>query len=424
MNKFQRMAGKLILGQSFDEYVQRFMTGGDLDSDMEGFNIDSQTALKYSAVFACNKVLAETLASLPILEYRKKANGERDITTSTNAYDILHNQPNDEMAPFAYKEACMTALNLGGNSISQRLFNKAGELVGLYPYEYTKVEIQRNKDTKKLQYVIRDGPETTTLQRDEVFHIPNMSLNGIVGLSPITYAAAAIRLGISYEQFGNNFYKNGANASGAFKSVGALSEEAFNRLKRELKKNYAGLRNTGTPMLLEEGLDFQQFTINPVDAQLLESKSFQAEDICRIYRVPQHLIQLLGHATFTNIEQQSLEFVMYTMLPWFNRWEENINMQLLTPLERKAGFYLEFKVDSLLRGDAQSRATAYAQGRQWGWLSVNDIRKLENMPPIGPAGDIYMMPLNMGDAGQVQQDDQQKAMSEAIYKMITLEKAS
>ena len=150
-------------------------------------------------------------------------------------------------------------------------------------------------------------------------------------------------------------------------------------------------------MLLEGGMKFNPHTINPADAQLLESKSSQVEDVCRIYRVPQHLVQLLVHSTNNNIEQQSLEFVLYTMLPIFKRFEENINMQLLTPAERKAGYYIEFNMSGLLRGNIASRATYYAQGRQWGWLSVNDIRRLENMPAI-LNGDIYMQPLNMSES--------------------------
>jgi HK97 family phage portal protein len=394
LNRFQKAVTKLILGQSFSEYVQKFMSGSDLDDDISGFNIDQETALKYTAVFACNKVLAEAFASTPAMLYRKNKNGEREVSNDLSIYDILHNAPNDEMSPFNFKEACMTSLNLGGNSVCERLINNHGELVGLYPYNYTKVEIKRDNISKKLVYIVSEGAEQRTLTRNQVFHVPNMSLDGIVGLTPISYAASAIRLGISYEMFGVNFYRNGANASGAFKHAGTLSEEAFNRLKKELKYNYTGLKNTGTPMILEDGLEFQQFSITPVDAQLLESKAFQIEDIARIYRVPQHLIGLLEHATFSNIEQQSLEFVMYTMLPWFKRWEDNINMQLLTPLERKAGYYIEFKLESLLRGDIASRATYYAQGRQWGWLSVNDIRRLENMPAIGSAGDIYLQPLN------------------------------
>lgn len=418
--KFSERARLLFSNVSFQEYIERFMTGADLDDATSGDYVDPETAMKYSAVFACNKVLAETFASMPAMVYRKnpKGNGERETANDIPLYDILHNKPNEEMSPFNFKETCMSSLNLWGNSVCERLVSKSGQLVGLYPHQYSGVEIKRDPNTQKLIYIIKEGTTQTTLTRDQVFHVPNLSLDGIVGLSPISYAASAIRLGIAYEQFGVNFYRNGANPSGVFETPGELGEEAFNRLKKELKHNYTGLKKTGTPMLLEGGLKFTQLSINPVDAQLLESKTFQAEDICRIFRVPQHLIQLLGHSTNNNIEQQSLEFVMYTMLPIFKRWEENINMQLLIDKERRAGYYVEFKMDSLLRGDAVSRATAYATARQWGWLSVNDIRRLENMPAI-PNGDIYMQPLNMGEAGAVQQEDQVKALTESIYKMIT-----
>ncbi|WP_243450433.1 phage portal protein [Desulfosporosinus sp. Sb-LF] len=410
---------KLLFKNNMDDYIKGFMSGADLDDPFYGdASMDPATALKYTAVFACNKVLAETFACMPAMLYRKDQKGEREAVNDLAIYDILHNKPNEEMSPFNFKEACMTSLNLGGNSVCEKLVNGKGQLVGLYPYQHAFVDISRNPSNKKLVYTIQDGISKKELTRDQVFHVPNLSLDGIVGLSPIAYAASAIRLGMSYEQFGVNFYRNGANPSGSFDVPGELGEEAFNRLKKELKLNYTGLKRTGTPMLLEGGMKFTPHTINPVDAQLLESKSFQAEDICRIYRVPQHLVQLLSHSTNNNIEHQSLEFVMYTMLPIFKRWEENINMQLLSEKERRAGYYVEFKIDSLLRGDAVSRSTAYAQGRQWGWLSVNDIRKLENMSAI-PNGDIYMQPLNMGEAGLVEQAEQTKALADTINKMIT-----
>ena len=319
---------KFLFKNNMDDYIRGFMSGSDLDDLGFGDTMDSSTALKYTAVFACNKVLAETFACMPAMLYRKDQKGEREAVNDLAIYDILHNKPNEEMSPFNFKEACMTSLNLGGNSVCEKLVNGKGQLVGLYPYQHTNVDISRNQVSKKLVYTIRDGISKKELTRDQVFHVPNLSLDGIVGLSPISYAASAIRLGMSYEQFGVNFYRNGANPSGSFDVLGELGEEAFNRLKKELKLNYTGLKRTGTPMLLEGGMKFTPHTINPVDAQLLESKSFQAEDICRIYRVPQHLIQLLGHSTNNNIEHQSLEFVMYTMLPIFKRFEENINMQL------------------------------------------------------------------------------------------------
>ena len=410
------MASRMVFKNNwFDEYIRSFLRGDDVPGTPGYTNINTHTAMKYTAVFACVRVLSETLASMPIMLYRKKPDGDRESKNDLAVYDILHNAPNDEMSPFNFKESCMISLNTGGNAVCERLVNRYGQLVGLYPYPWSMVQIERDKETGRLVYKVRDGTRFKDLDRSQVFHISGLSFDGVIGVSPIEYAASAIRLGLSYEQFGNSFYKNGANASGIFSFPQALSDTAFERLKKDLTKNYTGLVNTGKPMILEEGADFKQMTIKPVDAELLGNKKFQTEDVARIYRVPLHLIQNLDKATFSNIEQQSLEFVMYTMLPWFKRWEENINMQLLTQQERMAGYYLEFKVDSLLRGDAKSRAEAYSIARQWGWMSVNDIRKLENMNSIAN-GDIYLEPLNMVEAGKVQ--DNIKATAEEIYKML------
>jgi len=306
------------------------------------------------------------------------------------------------MSPFGFKETLMTNFDVSGNVVCQRLLNSRGQLVGLVPFDHQIVSIERGQQTGKLEYTIRrNGKEPKIFSRDEVLHVPNLSFNGVVGMSPISYAAQSIALGLSYEAFGVNFYKNSANPSGAFGTDGTLGDVAYERLKADLSKNYTGLKNVGTPLLLEDGLKWQQMTINPIDAQLLESKNFQIEDICRIYRVPQHLVNKLDRSTNNNIEHQSLEFVMYCMLPIFKRFEDAINSQLLTPEQRKANMYVEFKIDGLLRGDAKSRADSYAVGRQWGWLSVNDIRRLENMPGIGPQGDIYLSPANMLDSSKI-----------------------
>lgn len=407
---------RLVFSNSFDEMMQKFLIGEDVVNIPVGA-MNSTTAMKYTAVFACLRVLGETAASVPVFLYRKKSDGDREQSNDLAVYDIFHNRPNEEMSPFNFKESCMMALNLGGNTVSERLVDRRGNLVGLYPYQWQQVNIDRDPETKELQYKISSSNRTVSkkLTRDQVFHIPGPSLDGVIGLSPIQYAASAIRLGQSYEQFGVNLYKNGAFPSGAFSFEGVLNDISFERLKKDLKSNYQGMLNTGVPMLLEGGGKFQPFVINPVDAQLIENKKFQIEDIARIYRVPLHLIQNLDKATNNNIEHQSLEFAMYTMLPWFKRWEENINMQLLTPAERKAGYYVEFKLDGLLRGDVISRSRAYALGRQWGWLSVNDIRRLENLSPI-PNGDIYLEPTNMIEAGK--NTEQINAMADEIYKMI------
>lgn len=415
MNVFQKI--KFAFSNSFDEMVHKFLIGEDPVHVPAG-PLNTTAAMKYSAVFACLRVLAETYASVPFMLYRKRGDGDRESANDLAIYDILHNQPNDEMSPFNFKEALMMALNTGGNSVCERLVTRSGEMVALYPYQWQNVKIDRDSKTKKLQYNIYDGKSVDpakVLTRDQVFHIPGLSFDGIVGMSPIEYASSAIRLGKNYEEFGNTLFKNSAIPSGAFSTAGSLNDPSFQRLKKELKENYAGMKNTGTPMLLEGGLTYTPFTIKPIDAQMIEHKKFQIEDIARIYRVPLHLIQNLDRATNNNIEHQSLEFIMYTMLPWFKRTEENINMQLLTRSERQAGYYVEAKLDGLLRGDALSRARAYATGRQWGWLSVNDIRKLENLSPI-PNGNIYLEPANMREAGKA--EEQLNAMAQEILKII------
>ena len=407
---------KVLMTGSLNEYTRAFLSGADLP---EIGAINSELAMKYSAVSACIRVRAETFASVPFILYKKNKDG-RDIVTDLDIYDILHNRPNEEMAPFGFKETLMTNFDISGNVVCEKLLNANGQLVGLYPYRHENVKIKRDQTTKKLIYEVGSGSDVKILQRNQVFHVPNLSFDGVLGLSPISYAASAIRLGLSYEQYGVNFYRNAALPSGVFEHPNELSDDAFRHLQEGLKESYTGMLNTGKPMILEEGMKWTPMTFSPVDAQLIESKYFQIEDICRVYRVPQHLVNKLDRSTFSNIEHLSLEFVMYTMLPIFKRFEDNINMQLLTAKQRKDGYYLEAKIDGLLRGDAKSRADAYAVGRQWGWLSVNDILRLENMPAIGPAGDIRLTPANMIDSSKLSEESNKTyaKLVEDIFNMI------
>jgi HK97 family phage portal protein len=405
---------KSVFNQAtWDEMIRAFLSGADFPTGND-INVSGSESLKFSAVFACMRVLAETFASVPVSEYRKISDGEREKTDDTGLYDILHNTPNDEMSSYNFKEMSMYQINTGGNLVCLKTKNRGG-ISSLYPFEWHRVEIKRNRDTLKLEYKI-DGKDSLVYDRSQVFHVPGPSLNGIIGMSPIEYAAQAIRLGLTYEKFGINFYKNGAIPSGIFQHPGSLKDDAYKRLKEELRNNYQNLSNAGVPLLLEDNMQFQQLTMRLADAQLLECKKFQIEDICRIFRVPQHLVNQLDRATFSNIEHQSLEFIMYTMLPHFKRWEDCINTQLLTPAQRKAGYYFEFNISALLRGDAKSMAEAFAVGRQWGWLSVNDIRRMLNMNPI-ENGDVYLQPMNMIEAGQ-EVEETKKEIVDELYKLI------
>jgi HK97 family phage portal protein len=402
MNLFSRVKCALTRN-SWDQMLREYLAGNDVtptgDIDATG-----EAAYKFTAVFGCLRVLAETFASVPIHEYKKIDDDDRERTDETGLLDILHTAPNSEMSAYNFKEMGMYQINTGGNLVCVRLKTPTlGGLVGLQPLNWNFVTIERNEDTQKIQYVYKPQgqpqSENKTYFRDEVFHVPGPSVNGINGMSPLEYASQAIKLGITYEKFGVQFFKNGANASGIFKHPGFLKDEAYKRLKENLTEHWTGLQNAGKPILAEDGLDFVPFQLKLADAELLASKKFQVEDICRVYRVPLHLVQNLDKATFSNIEQQSLEFVMYTMLPWFKRWEECINCQLLSRKQREDGYYFEFNMSALLRGDSKSMAEAFAQGRQWGWLSVNDIRRLLNLNKI-PNGDIYLQPMNMCEAGK------------------------
>jgi len=398
MNFLKRV--QLVFNKSkHDEYIREFMSGGD--GSGSDFTITDQTALKYATLYACCRVLAEAFASTPIGEYKKDFNtGDRKPTDDTGLFDILRNVPNEEMSAYNFHEVCMYQLNLNGNFVCKRIVNRFDEVIGLYPYDFHKIDIERNESTNKIEYTIRknNGVGTITKSRKDLFHVVGNSLNGVVGMSPISYAASAIKLGMTYEIYGQQLFKNGALPSGNFEHPTFLKEEAYLRLKKDLKDNWQGLINAGKPMLLEDGLTFNPITFSPVDAQLLDSKKFQKEDVCGVYRVPLHLIQNLDKATYSNIEHQSLEFVMYTMLPWFKRYETSVNTQLLTKAQREDGYYFEFNMAGLLRGDFKSMSEAFSKGRQWGWLSVNDIRRMLNLNSI-PNGDIYLQPMNMIEAG-------------------------
>ena len=356
----------------------------------------SEDAVKFSAVFACLRVLSETFASVSVSEYKKLSNGDREQTDNTGLYQVLHDKPNNFMSPYNFQEASMYQLNAGGNAVSIRQKNYAGGIAGLMPIECNRIKIQPTENKSSIEYII-DNKDVYA--RDDVFHVPGPSMNGILGMSVLEYAAAAINVGQAYEKFSQNYYKNGIMPSGVFEHPTHIKDERREEFKKAIKEEYTGFQKLGSPLFLEDGLKYTPTTIKLADAEFIASKKFQIEDICRFFRVPLHLVQSLDRATFNNIEQLSLEFVMYTMLPHFKRFEGCINNQLLSTQQRKQGFYFEYNITSLVRGDLKSRYEAYGAGRQWGFLSVNDIRRLENMPKI-PNGDIYMQPVNMIEAGK------------------------
>ncbi len=365
-----------------------------------GKNVNEFTAMQNAAVYACIRILAESIASLPLHVYEYK-NGGKERAPNHPLFNLLHNEPNPEMTSFVFRETMMTHLLLYGNAYAQIIRRANGQVVSLYPLLPNKMSVERD-DNSVLFYRYRRYNEENPnfkdkgeiiLRREDILHIVGLGFDGLIGYSPIAMARNAIGLSIACEDFGNNFFANGARPSGILKTPTLIKDPQ--KLQESWQSMYGGA-NAGKVAILEEGMTYESISIPPEDAQFLQTRKFQIAEIARIYRVAPHLIGDLERATFSNIENQSLEFVKYTLDPYVVRWEQALCKSLLLPSE-KSRYFIKFNVDGLMRGDYASRMQGYATARQNGWLSTNDIRELENLNPISDeeGGNLYLVNGNM-----------------------------
>ncbi len=364
-----------------------------------GKTVNERTALQTTAVYACVRILAETIASLPMHTYRYAAKGKEKVMDHP-IYFLLHSEPNSEMTSFVFRETLMGHLLLWGNAYAQIIRDGRGRVVGLYPLLPNKMQVNRN-DQGILYYQYEKDGQTYLLRSYEVLHIPGLGFDGLIGYSPIAMAQNAIGMALATEEYGAKFFANGASPGGVLEHPGVVKDPA--RIRESWNSVYQGSGNAHRVAVLEEGMKFQSIGIPPEQAQFLETRKFQINEIARIFRIPPHMIGDLEKSSFSNIEQQSLEFVMYTLDPWVVRWEQAIQRALFSETEKRQ-YFAKFNVDGLLRGDYQSRMNGYAVGRQNGWLSSNDIRELENLNriPAELGGDLYLINGNMtklADAG-------------------------
>ena len=363
-------------------------------STSSGKVVNERTAIQTTAVYACVRVLSEAIAALPLHTYRHTSNG-KEKAVDHNLYHLLHNEPNPEMTSFVFRETLMGHLLLWGNAYAQIIRDGRGKVIALYPLMPDKMTVDRNEKGDLIYIYLKDGM-SYVLKSEEVLHILGLGFDGLVGYSPIAMAKNAIGMAIATEEYGAKFFSNGANPGGVLEHPGVVKDPA--RIRESWNSVYQGTGNAHKVAVLEEGMKFQSIGIPPEQAQFLETRKFQINEIARIYRVPPHMIGDLEKSSFSNIEQQSLEFVMYTLDPWVVRWEQAIVRSLLSSTEKKE-YFVKFNVNGLLRGDYQSRMSGYAVGRQNGWLSADDIRELEDMNklPIGSGGDKYLVNGNMVD---------------------------
>lgn len=375
-------------------WLMELLTGGTEAN--AGVVVNENTALMSTAVFSCIRVLSETVASLPLPVYRRAQSGGKERAEDHPLYTILHDQPNPEMTSFEWREVETSHLALWGNAFSEIERDGAGRPVALWPLRPDRMMVERVNGRLVYWYTLPSG-EQVPMPPWAVHHVRGLSPDGRVGYSPIRLAREAIGLALATEGFGARFFKNDARPGVVLVHPGRLGQKGQDNLRDSWDKEFAGLKNKHRTAVLEEGVRIEQVGIPPEDAQFLETRKFQLNEIARFWRIPPHMVGDLDRSTNNNIEHQSIEFVVHTIRPYLVRWEQAIRRDLILPSERRA-IFAEFLVDGLLRGDIQSRYSAYAVGRQNGWLSANDIRALENMNPI-PSGNTYLVPLNMVPAG-------------------------
>ena len=357
--------------------------------------------MQMTAVYSCVRILAEAIAGLPLHLYRYTDSGGKEKATDHPLYLLLHDEPNPEMSSFVFRETLMTHLLLWGNAYAQIIRNGKGEVMALYPLMPNKMSVERDENGQLYYTYTRSAEEAKTAETGrvillpkDVLHIPGLGFDGLVGYSPIAMAKNAIGLAIATEEYGAKFFANGAAPSGVLEHPGTIKDPQ--RVREAWQSQFGGSSNSGKIAVLEEGLKYTPISISPEQAQFLETRKFQINEIARIFRVPPHMVGDLEKSSFSNIEQQSLEFVKYTLDPWVVRWEQSIARSLLSENEKKQ-YFVKFNLEGLLRGDYASRMNGYATARQNGWMSANDIRELENLDriPDEEGGDLYLINGNM-----------------------------
>lgn len=357
-----------------------------------GVMVNARTSLNLAAVYACVRLLAETIGSLPLNIYERVESGGKKLATAHPLYGLLHDEPNEQMSSLIWRETCQGHLGLWGNGYSEIERDGAGEIAAIWPVPADRTTVRR-LNGRKIYIFRRPNNEEVTLDDVDVIHVPGLGYDGLIGYSPIDMARQVFGGALATQEFGNRFFANGANASGILTSDHELSDKAFAHLRESFAAKQSGLHNAHKPIILEDGTKWQAVSIPPENAQFLETRYFGIEEICRWYNVPPHMVQHLKDATFSNIENQAIQFVVYSIRPWLVRWEQELNRKLFRGEDRRR-YFVQFNADGLLRGDTAARSTFYREQFMIGSITQNEIRALENRNPI-PGGDTAYVPLNM-----------------------------
>jgi len=374
-----------------------------------GMRVSADGALRLAAVYACVRILSETMASLPLVIYQRRPDGGKDRITDHWLYRLMGKRPNRFQNPFEWREMLQGHMVLRGNAYNQIITNARGEITELMPIHPDRVKIEL-LPSGEYRYRVTDRSGTVVIMpRGDVWHLRGLSSDGLMGMSPIELARESLGMALAAQDYGARFFANDAKPTGGWiEFPGSFKDMEAKKVFRESYQQAQSGPNRGKVLVLENGMKFHEVGVTNKDAQFLELRKFQITDIARLFRVPPHMIADLERATFSNIEQQSLEFVMHTMTPWAERWEASIESELLLESD---DIEIEFDFANLMRGDAASRSSYYQSGIQNGWLTRNEARMAENLNPIDGL-DQPLRPLNMVEedaAEELEIDTQTKA---------------
>lgn len=375
-----------------------------------GINITPESAMRAAAVWACVRALSEDIAKLPVILFRRLPGGGKERADDHPLMRVIR-QPNRRHTPFEFMQIWTSAAIMRGNGFAWQERGEDGRAVAVWPLDPKQLEIRAGDDGDLVFFY---GPKKVQLFGEDVLHLRDISLDGVLGLSAIGQHRETIGLTIAAETYGASFFGNNAAPRGAVKIPVPVGDQAVKMLRDSWERRHRGAENAHRLAVLDGGMEFQAIGLTNEDAQYLESRQFQSGEIARIFRVPPHKIGDLTKATFSNIEHQALEYVSDSLMPWITRIEQRLDADLLMETEQNQYFF-KFQVDGLLRGDMKTRYEAYAIGRNWGWLSANDVRAMENQNPVED-GDIYLQPLNMVEAGSVGDDVDPPAAAPAPEK--------
>ncbi len=381
----------------FFEGVQNLFDGGG--PSKSGITVNQETATRLSAFWRGVRLLSETLASVPLCLYERQEPRGRRKATEHPLFYLLHDEPNPEMTSFFARECMQAQVVTHGNGYAAIRRDAGGRTREIWPLISGRVEPRRSQDGGLIYWATLNDGSREPWAPAEILHVPGLSFDGIKGKSVLRATRDVIGAGLAAQDYGATFFRHGGRVPG-------VVETQLTKMDPDTKKNLSETWLSGRNdnwhqvAFLPKGMKYTDVGVSPDDAQFLETRKFTVPEIARILGVPPHLLYDLERATFSNIEMQSLEFIIYTMRQYFVRWEQELNRKLLTPEERRT-YYFEFNADGLMRGDAAARGTFYSLGRQWGFLSANDIRDLENQPGIGKAGDVYLTPINMANAEEL-----------------------